>query len=150
MGGSGLTIYRDSWAYCGGDDAATDHEWTEVEGLPVVEARALSRTRGSFESALVAADALHAELQQAVGLTSFRLELARHGAPLAIDIGDAWPTVRRAELELTLADAAGTLGRVLIADARRADYHRLERGIAMQISARYVAVLRRCLPPVRR
>lgn len=145
MGGSGLTIYRDSWAYCAGDDATTDHEWTEVEGLPVVEARALSGRRGSFESALAAADALHAELRQAVGLTSFRLELARGGSPLAIDIGDSWPA-GRAELELALADAAGTLGRVLIADARRGEYHRLERGIALQISARYVPVIRRCLP----
>lgn len=143
--GSGLTIHNGKWAYCAGTDVRTEHRWTETGGLPIFELRDWSESGGAVESALTAAEALHAELVRAVGLTSLRLEVAREGAPLAIDIGEVWPAPGRAELEIALADGSGTLGRVLIADSRRPQYHRLERGIAMQISARYVPLLRRWL-----
>lgn len=138
---SGLTIHNGKWAYCPAGDMVAEHRWTETGGRPILEIRA--RIDGSLESCLSVAEALYAELVDAVGLTSFRLELARVGAPLVIDLGDPWPAPRSAQLEIALSDEFGSLGRVLIADSRRRDYHRLERGISMQIAARHAPTLRR-------
>lgn len=101
-----------------------------------------------------ACESMRDALQQRLGLTSFRIELARRSTPLVVAFGSADPNARydprhdrailgtAAQLELAIRDGERVIGNVVIEDARRSNYPDESRGEGERIAARFAPALR--------
>lgn len=100
-----------------------------------------------------ACESMRDALQQRLGLTSFRIELARRSTPLVVSFGSADARARydprhdrailgtAAQLELAIRDGGTVIGNVLIEDARRPQYPAESRDEGERIAARFAPEL---------
>ena len=144
--GSGITVWNGRWAYCAAGGVLSQHSWAETGGVTVANLRASDdEYDNTLLAALSAAETLFADLDHSIGATTFRLELARRDGPLTIDVGQSWPLLGRALLDIELRDGRGVLGRALVGDQRRDDYSAEERVRARQVVGQSVPTIRRWL-----
>jgi hypothetical protein len=145
-GRSGMTIYNGRWAYCPAGGVTSAHRWTETGGVRFVDLRTADEEYdNTMLSVLSAAETLFGDLNRAIGVTTLRLEVARVRSPLCVDVGERWSLLGRALFEVELRDSGGHVGRVLVGDDRRDDYHAGELELARKITQPHVALLRRWL-----
>lgn len=143
---SGLTIHDGGWAYCSAGNVISEHRWVSTGGVAVADVRS---HQAEYDSALVealsAAEAMFVELRRAIGVTCFRLELARPGTPLTIDLGEHWDLRGRALCEVDLIDGTGPVGRLRVGDESRDAYQHGEVRQAADIATSHLVALRRWL-----
>lgn len=145
-GRSGMTIHDGRWAYCPAGGVTAAHHWTETGGVRFADLRTAEEEHdNTMLSALSAAETLFGDLNRAIGVTTLRLEMARVGAPLCVDVGERWSLLGRALFEVDLRDSGGHVGRVLVGDDRREDYDAGERETAYRIIQPNAPLLRRWL-----
>lgn len=143
---SGLAIHDGMWAYCSAGNVISEHRWVATGGVAATDLRNReAEYDGALVDALSAADAMFDELRSAIGVTSFRLELARTLTPFTIDLGERWAPRGRAMYEVELADALGAVGRMLMGDESRDTYQESECTRAAQIAMSHIGALRRWL-----
>ena len=143
---SSLLMHNGRFAYCPTGSLDRDHVWKQTGGIRPARLRAQEAEGDDRLLAVIAAaEDLYAQLRDTVGATTFHLEIARPGAPFTIDLGERWPLIGRALLEIPLSDAAGPIGWLRIGDEHGDGYGEAERALVSRIASAYLVVLRRWL-----